>query len=153
MLYSVLYLQYRSEKVKKFVTQFFSFVYGTFQPRWTESWPSVSLTSFHFIQYVVGRPKKDIVQEVLELLKIFLWSISPKITQKTENDTVGHYWFEWNFNSKFYVRKPIFWAMGESRRCFRLKVIRKLKLIFFIKTKKKRKWLNLTQHQNIYKIL
>ena len=58
------------------------------------------------------------------------------MTQKTENDTVGRYRFGWNFDSKFYVRKQIFWAMVESGPGFRLEVIRKLKLKKKFKTKK-----------------
>ena len=34
---------------------------------------------------------KNTVHEVLDFLKKCLGSISPKITQKTENDTVGRY--------------------------------------------------------------
>ena len=31
-----------------------------------------------------------------------------QINKKTENDAVGCYQFEWNFDSKFYVKKLIF---------------------------------------------
>ena len=62
--------------------------------------------------------------------------MSPKITQKTENDTVRRYRFGWNFDSKFYVRKQFFWAMGESGRGFGLKVMRESKFKKNLKTKK-----------------
>ena len=38
-------------------------------------------------------PQKNILHEVLDLRKKFLGSISPKITQKAENDTVGRHRF------------------------------------------------------------
>ena len=37
--------------------------------------------------------QKNTVNEILDILKKILLSISPKITQKTENDTFGHYRF------------------------------------------------------------
>ena len=71
---------------------------------------------------------KNTVHKVLDFLKNFLESISPKITQKTENNTVGRHGFGWNFGSEFYVRNQIVWAMGESERGFSLTVTRKSKL-------------------------
>ena len=47
--------------------------------------------------------KKNTVPKVLDFLKKVLRSISSKITQKTENDTVGHQQFRSNLDSKFYV--------------------------------------------------
>ena len=46
--------------------------------------------------------------------------MSPKITKKTENDTVERSRFEWHFDSNFYVKNQIFWAVGESGRGFGL---------------------------------
>ena len=42
-----------------------------------------------------------------------MWSISPKIILKTENDTVGSYRFGLNFDSKFYVRKQVCWPWAQ----------------------------------------
>ena len=52
--------------------------------------------------------KKNTVHEVLDFLTNFLVSMSPKMTQRTENDTVGRYLIACNFDSKFYVKKQIF---------------------------------------------
>ena len=80
-----------------------------------------------FPRNVEGRPEK-IPHSNFVFLKKNLTPISRKITEKTENDTVGRYWFGWNLDSKFYERKQIFLAMGESGRGFGLKFMRKWKL-------------------------
>ena len=50
---------------------------------------------------------------------------------------VRRYRFGWNFDSKFYVRKKIYCAMGESGCGFGLEVMRKIKIkLFKRKTKK-----------------
>ena len=49
--------------------------------------PSRYVYMFHVI--CCRASQKNIVHEVLDFLKKFLASISPKIIQKTENDTVG----------------------------------------------------------------
>ena len=65
-------------------------------------------------------------------LKHFLGSVSPKITQTTENDTVWRYRFRYNLDSKFYERNTFF-VMGESKHDFGLEFMRKTKLNFFFK--------------------
>ena len=67
--------------------------------------------------------------EVLDILRNFFGSISPKLTQKTENNTVGR--FGLNLDSKFYVRKHFFRAIGESGRGFGLEVMKISKFIRF----------------------
>ena len=98
---------------------------------------AITLTIFDFLYTICCRaPQKNTVHEVLDFLKNFFELISPKITQKTENVTVGRYWFGWNFFSKLYVRKQFFWAIGESGRGFGLEVIRQSKLKKKIKNQK-----------------
>ena len=87
-----------------------------------------------------GVPKKYRTQNY-RFSKKFFRSISPKVTQKTENDTVGRYRFFWNLDSKFYVRKQIFWAMGEGGRGFGLDFMRKSKLKKNLKKLKKKYWI------------
>ena len=102
----------------------------------------VTLTIFYLFFHVIccTVSQKNIVHEVLDKLKNVLGSISPKITQKTENDAVKRYRFGWNFDSKFYVRKQIFWAIGESGRGFGLKIMRKSNLKKKLKETKKTKF-------------
>ena len=92
--------------------------------------PSRDPTIFDFFFHVVccRASQKNTVHEVLDFFKSCLWSISPKITQNTKNDIIGRHRFGWNLDSKFYVRKQIFWAMGESGRGFGLEVMKKSKL-------------------------
>ena len=97
---------------------------------------------FHVIWYRASR--KNTVYEVFDFLKFFLDLMSPKMTQKTENDTVGRHRFGWNSDSIFYVTKQIFRAMGECRCGFGLEVMRKSKL------KKKRKLLNMIVPNFLY---
>ena len=73
-------------------------------------------------------------------MKKFFGSILPRISKKTENDTVGCYRFRWNFDGKFYVRKHIFWAS--------LKVMKNSKLK---KKTKKQKLLNMMVPNFSYK--
>ena len=86
--------------------------------------------------------QKTTVHEVWNFEKNFLRSISPKITEKTENDTLGRYRFRWNCDSKFDVRRQIFWAMGESGCGFGLEVMRKSKW----KKKLKTKWTKIIEY-------
>ena len=86
-----------------------------------------------FSRNILQGVPKNTVHEVLDFLKNCLGSISPEITQKTENDTVGRYRFGWNFESRFYLRNKIFRAMGNSGRlwfgsCEKIK-IKKTKMI------------------------
>ena len=69
--------------------------------------------------------QKHTVHEVLDFSKKNCGSMSPKITQKTDNDTVGRDRFEENLDNEFYARKQIFWAMGESGSDFGLEFMRK----------------------------
>ena len=70
---------------------------------------AVILTILDFFpRYMLkGFPKKYRTRN-FRFFYLFLMSISPKITQKTENDTVGRYRFRSNLDSKFYVRKQTF---------------------------------------------
>ena len=72
--------------------------------------------------------QKNTIHEVLDFFKNGFGSISPKITRKIENDTDERYRLGWNFDSKFYVTKKTFLAMGKSGRGFGLEVMRKSKL-------------------------
>ena len=74
--------------------------------------------------------QKGTAHGVLDFMKQFLGSVSPKRTwkNKTDNDTVGRYRFGANLHSESYVRKHIFWVMGVSGCSFGLKVTRKSKL-------------------------
>ena len=83
--------------------------------------------------------QKNTVHEVLDFLKNFLASISPKIIQKTEKATVGRHRFWWNFDGKFYVRKQIFWAMGEKKFESYEKI--KIKKEMFKNQKKRKDWI------------
>ena len=56
---------------------------------------------------------------------------------------MGHYRFRLNLDSEFYVRKQIFWAMGESGHGFVLKVMRKSKFKKKFKKQNTSKWLNM----------
>ena len=64
--------------------------------------------------------------------KKILRSVSPKETRKTKNYSFRPYRFGYNLDSKFYVRKQIFYIMGESRCGVGLELMRKSKLIFFL---------------------
>ena len=104
---------------------------------------------FHVICWRASQ--KNTVHGVLDFLKKFLESILPKITQKTENDTVWRYQFGSNLDSKFCVRKQIFWAMGESGRSFRLEFMKKSKFEKkLLKIKKKRILLNMMVPNFLY---
>ena len=72
---------------------------------------AVILTIFDFFLHVICYPYniKNTVHEVLDFLKKFLGSISPKISQKTENATVGRYRFGWNFDSEL-LRSWMNWS-------------------------------------------
>ena len=72
--------------------------------------PSRDPHYFYFFFHVIcwRASQKKTVHKVLGFLKKKFGPISPKITQKTENDTVGRYRFGYNLDSKPYVRKQIF---------------------------------------------
>ena len=109
---------------------------------------AVTLTKFDFFLHnTLWSFLKNTVHEVLDYEENLLGSISPKITQKIENDTVGRYRFRWNFDSEFYVTKQIFWAKGESGRGFGLEVMEKWKVKKKLKT---RKWLNMMVPNFLY---
>ena len=86
-------------------------------------------------RYKITRIFRDLISrefspcKVLDILRIFFGSISPKLTQKTENNTVGR--FGSNLDSKFYLRKQFFRAIGESGRGFGLEVMKISKFIRF----------------------
>ena len=85
--------------------------------------------------------QKKSIREVFDFLKKLLGSISPKITQKTENDTVGRYRFRYNLDSKFDVKKQIFWAMGKTGRGFGLEFVRKSNVKKILIKKKENCWI------------
>ena len=86
--------------------------------------PSGDPHYFGFFSHV-SASQKNIVHELLDFSKKSFRSISPKITQKTENDTVGRYRFGENLDIKFYARKQILSAMCESKRGFGFQYMRK----------------------------
>ena len=100
---------------------------------------AVTDTIFIFFHVVCCRTsEKNTVHEVLDFLKNFSRSISPKIIKKIEND--------WNFGRKLYVRKQIFWAMDESGRDFGLEVMRKSR----VKKTEKQKLFNMVVPNFLY---
>ena len=108
------------------MTHYIWLICNDFSPNRPSEDPHYFLIFSHIICWRATH--KNTVYEVLDLLKKCLASISPKITKKTENDTVGRYRFGWNFDSKFYVRKQICWAMDESGCGFGFEFMRKSKL-------------------------
>ena len=96
---------------------------------------------FHVISWRAS--PKNTVYEVLNFLKNFMGSLSPKITQKTKNDTVRRSRFGWNLDSKLYVRKRILRAIGKSGRGFGSEFMRNSKLNLKKNWIKKRQLLNM----------
>ena len=124
--FTILYGNYCYIFIENFPWKFSPCIWGI--PAQVDLTGSLNIFNFFFHVICCRASQKNTAHEVLDSSKKFSGSVSPKITQKTENDIVGRYRFGWNFDSKFYVIKQIFWAMGESGGGFVLKVIRKSKL-------------------------
>ena len=89
---------------------------------------AVSLTIIVSLSHVTcwRASQKYTAHEVVVFSKNCSGSITPKITQRTENDAVARYRFGYNLYSKFYVKKKqIFWAIGKNGHVFSLKFMRK----------------------------
>ena len=78
--------------------------------------------------------QKNTVHEVLDVVKNFFGSISPKTTQRTENGTVGRYRFGWNFDSdeKNFSSHARKWARLWFESYKKIKIKKKRKLLIMM---------------------